>query len=89
MAFAYQDKHGTLHIVEKMNTALDNQGKGKVIETNYPHQNGYPVHKGESVFVYMDEGKAYIGGNNPQKGKEYDLKGDINLAEIVRKVKGE
>lgn len=87
MAFAYCDKHGILHIVEKMNTALDNCGKGQVVETNYPHEHGYPRHKGESVFVYLDEGKAYIGGNDPQKGKLYDLQDDFALAEIVRRVK--
>lgn len=89
MAYAYCDKHDTLHIVDKMETALNNHGKGRVVETNYPHQNGYPIHKGESVFVYPDEGKAFIGGNTPQKGKSYDLQADFALAEIVRQVKGE
>ena len=88
MAFAYQDQYGTLHIVENMNTALNNRGQGQVVETNYPHENGYPTHKDETIFVYVDKNEAYIGGNTPETGKVYNLKDDFALSEIVRQVKG-
>ena len=88
MAYAYSDKYGTLHIVEGMNTAVNNRGQGQVVETNYPHENGYPTHHGESIFVYVDKNEAYIGGNTPETGKVYNLKDDFALSEIVRQVKG-
>ena len=89
MAYAYCDKYGVLHIVDKMETALNNHGKGQVVATDYPNKHGYPTCKGESIFVYLDEKKAYIGGNTPKKGKPYDVEGDFALNEIVKKVKGE
>ena len=89
MAFAYQDQYGTLHIVENMNTALNNRGQGQVVETDYPHTGGYPTHKGETIFVYIHRNEAYLGGNTKETGKPYALKDDFALSDIVRKVKGE
>ena len=86
MAYAYKDKYETLHIVEKLETAEKNHGKGNIVSTNYPHEGGYPVKDGEHIFVYLNSGTAYIGGNEPPKGKPYELAADVALSEIVKNI---
>ncbi len=86
MAYAYSDKYETLHIVEKKETAEQYRGSGAIVSTDYPCEGGYPVKDGEHIFVYLKSGTAYIGGNEPPKGKPYDLTADVALAEIVNKI---
>ena len=86
MAYAYADKYETLHIAEKKETAEEYRGRGAIVSTDYPHGGGYPVKDGEHIFVYLKSGTAYIGGNEPPKGKPYDLAADAALSEIVKKI---
>ena len=87
MAFAYKDKYGILHIVESMNTAMNNRGEGKIVETEYPHIGGYPTHKGTTIFVYVDKEEAYTDGNTKESGIPYSISDDFALSEIVKKIK--
>lgn len=59
--YAYIDKGGILHIVEKRETAME-YAAGKVVETEIPCAGGYPLHEGKDVTMY-DLETAYIGGN--------------------------
>lgn len=69
MGFAYIDKGGILHVVEKRKTAEEYASK-KVVETAVPYSHGFPLHEGQDVTMYgLDE--AYIGGN-AMGGKRVD-----------------
>ena len=86
MAYAYSDKYETLHIVDKKETAERYRGNGAIVNTDYPNEGGYPVKDGEHIFVYLNTGAAFIGGNEPPKGKPYDLSADVALSEIMKKI---
>lgn len=57
--FMYIDKTGILHIVSSKEGAEKNSANGKVIETEYPAEGGYPVAEvngiKEEVIVYDEE----------------------------------
>lgn len=69
MGFAYIDKGGVLHVVEKFETAREYASK-KVVETEVPYSHGFPLHEGQDVTMYSLE-EAYIGGN-AGSGKKVD-----------------
>lgn len=87
MAYAYADKFNTLHIVEKLEVAEANKGAGAAVATEFPHGEGYPVVDDQHVFIYLEEGTAFIGGNQPPKGKPFDIATQPVLAALVEKVK--
>lgn len=54
--FAYLDKVGIMHIVEKMETAVEFCKKGKVVATEIKSAHGFPLDKeGRGVIVYGPE----------------------------------
>jgi len=60
--YAYIDKGGILHIVKEMQTAISYAMKGtKVLQTEYPHEKGYPIADGEQVIVYSDTCMKHSG----------------------------
>lgn len=69
MGYAYIDKGGILHVVEKFETAKE-YAAGKVVETEVPFSHGFPLHEGQDVTMYGLE-EAYIGGN-AGSGKKVD-----------------
>lgn len=51
--FAYIDKKEIMHVVEKKETAKEYSKNGKVVETEIPAKNGFPLDEnGEGVIVY-------------------------------------
>ena len=54
--FAYLDKVGIMHTVEKMETAVEFCKKGKVVATEIKSAHGFPLDKeGRGVIVYGPE----------------------------------
>lgn len=54
--FAYIDKSGIMHIVEKRETAEKYKGEGKVVATKIKAKYGYPVNEEEDgVIVYAED----------------------------------
>ena len=76
--YAYIDMGGILHIVEKREDAMK-YTTGKVVVTEVPCENGYPLHNGEDVTMY-DAKTAYIGGN-ARDGRKAKLE---EIPEIVK-----
>lgn len=85
--FAYKDKYGTMHMVAKKEVA-EKSAAGPVVETSFPSTGtGYPEVDGKTLFVYVNEGKAYLGGNTPETGVPYDIESNAALKELVDKIK--
>ena len=85
--FAYKDQYGTMHMVSKKETA-EKYASGPVAETNFPDNGtGYPAIDGKTLFVYVNEHKAYLGGNTPETGKAYDIDSNPELKALVDKIK--
>jgi len=85
--FAYKDKFGTMHMVERKEVA-ERSAAGPVVETNFPSTGtGYPAVEGKTLFVYVNEGKAYLGGNTPETGVPYDIESNAELSALVNKIK--
>lgn len=54
MKYAYIGKGNILHIVEDKNTALEYSINGKVLETDFKAELGYPVVDNEGIVVYSE-----------------------------------
>jgi len=81
MAYAYKDRGGIIHIVEKKVTA-QSSAVSDIIETTIPHAVGYPLASvikndkkvQEEVFIDCDLHTIYLGGNgNHGKGRKVAL----------------
>jgi len=81
MAYAYKDRGGIIHVVEKKVTA-QSVAVSDVIETTIPHAVGYPLATvskigkavQEEVFIDCDLHTIYVGGNgNHGKGRKVAL----------------
>jgi len=86
--YAYLDKAGIMHIVEKRATAENSKGQGVIVETNVENDLGYPValYKGklEGIIVYSeDEMKVDATDNKIKDAKALYPQ----LAELYRKCK--
>ena len=81
MGFAYIDKGGVLHVVEKRKTAEEYATK-KVVETEVPFAHGYPLHEGQDVTMYSLT-EAYIGGN-AKSGAKVDVEEIPEIAALYR-----
>lgn len=58
--YAYIDKAGIMHVVEKKEVAEEFKQKGKVVETEIKAKNGFPIDKtGEGVIVYGADKMKY------------------------------
>ena len=57
--YAYIDKGGTLHIVEKKKTAAEYSANGKVVETEISAERGFPALKGEGIIVHSPEDMSF------------------------------
>ena len=53
--YAYLDKYGIMHLVDKRDTALDYAPNGKVKETEWPAEYGYPLYEGKALIVYAPD----------------------------------
>lgn len=83
MAWAYFGKGDVLHIAEDLNTATE-FAKSGVVETDHPHENGYPTINGTQI-VY-EQGRAFDQGNIVH-GHEISVPASIaELAERIRNV---
>ena len=80
MGYAYLDQGNILHISENKNTAAKYAKNNRVIATEVPAQNGYPVVNGDRVFVYSPD-EIYAGGNI-NTGKELSPEAVPGLVEL-------
>ena len=53
--YANLDKYGIMHLVDKRDTALDYAPNGKVKETEWPAEYGYPLYEGKALIVYAPD----------------------------------
>lgn len=85
MGYAYADKYGLLHVVDKQDIAeLAAKAGTKVVETDIDSEAGFPRVGGEKVFVYLDTKEAYIGGNiNSDEAKPYKYWDNPVLMDII------
>jgi len=87
--YAYLDKSGIMHIVEKRETAENSKGQGIIVETDIKDDKGFPaaIYKGElgGIIVYSeDEMKVEATGNKIKDAKVLYP----HLAELYRRCRG-
>lgn len=80
--YAYIDKGGTLHIVEKKKTAEEYSVNGKVVETEIPAERGFPTLKGEGIIVYSPEDMRF----NSNGGKISPVKEFADLYMALKEI---
>lgn len=52
--FAYLDRAGILHISDSEKKAKESSEKGRVVPTEYPADDGFPLVDGEAIIVYSE-----------------------------------
>lgn len=85
MGYAYADKYGILHVVDKQDIAELAAKEGtKVVETDIDSEAGFPRVGGEKVFVYLGTQEAYTGSNiNGDEAKPYKYEDNPVLMDII------
>ena len=86
MAFAYADKYGLLHVVDKKAMAEQYAKPGtKVVQTIVDSETGTPKINGQKVFVYLEEKEAYIG-SNAKEGQPYKYQDNPVLMALINDI---
>lgn len=80
--YAYLDKYGIMHMSSKKDTAAEYAPNGRVLETAWPAEYGYPLWEGKALIVY--------GPQDMRHGaKEDPIPAVPELAILYKKLNGE
>ena len=82
MKYAYLDRGNILHVSASKSIAAQYSKNSRVIETELPAKNGFPVAGGQKVFMYSP-GEMYIGGND-RSGKQAAPEDVPELAKLYK-----